>query len=163
MKVLILDDCEVDADQAEQVLLEYDKNLEIIKKNDPIEAKNILGEEKNSIDLLVLDLNMPVLDGIDILKLMHKNNINIPILVYSNYLDKYLEKLDYDKVLSVINKENFKNMNQNEIADIFMSLNCNKSCMVLNGELTQYLLRQRKRKTDFYDSINELKKELQKI
>ena len=42
----------------------------------------------NQYDLILLDLNLPDFNGIEILKFLNKNNITIPIIVASAYSDK---------------------------------------------------------------------------
>ncbi|MRY42811.1 response regulator, partial [Parabacteroides distasonis] len=43
--------------------------------------------KQNNIDLLVLDIHMPVMNGIDLLKIMQKEEIKIPTVVLSGYQD----------------------------------------------------------------------------
>ena len=57
------------------------------------EAFNIISSRKSlllSIDLLITDLNMPEMSGLDLIDEMNKENIEIPVLTMSGNLDDSL-------------------------------------------------------------------------
>jgi response regulator of citrate/malate metabolism len=73
MKILIIDDSKIDAFLAQTLISKYNKDFDIEIECDPIKGKNKI-LQKNEINLIVLDLNMPKFDGIKILKFMNKQN-----------------------------------------------------------------------------------------
>ncbi len=82
------------------------------------EGLELFKEHENEIDLIITDVNMPILNGLDMVKEIKKININIPIIVataFSNkeYLleaidigvDKYvLKPIDISKLLQVMSQ-----------------------------------------------------------
>jgi diguanylate cyclase (GGDEF)-like protein len=82
------------------------------------EGLELFKEHENEIDLIITDVNMPVLNGLDMVKEIKKINLNIPIIVataFSNkeYLleaidigiDKYvLKPIDIAKLLQVMSQ-----------------------------------------------------------
>lgn len=76
-KILIVDDDYT----SRNILIEYLKELKYL----PVEATN--GKEamqlvlNNTIDLIIIDLYMPVMNGFEAIKQIRENGINIPIIV----------------------------------------------------------------------------------
>ena len=82
------------------------------------EGLELFKEHENEIDLIITDVNMPILNGLDMVKEIKKINLNIPIIVataFSNkeYLleaidigiDKYvLKPIDIAKLLQVMSQ-----------------------------------------------------------
>ncbi|MGB9745205.1 MAG: response regulator, partial [Desulfurella sp.] len=81
MKVLIVDDDE----QLRIALFSTLKHLghECILAQNAKEALNIL--RKESFDLILSDLKMPKVDGIDLLKQIKQNNINTPFVIMTAF------------------------------------------------------------------------------
>lgn len=84
-------------------------------------ALNILAEEKEKIDLILLDLIMPGISGIDVLKYIKKNEKfnNLPIVVISSDEKQQLDALNsgaWDFVSKVENKEIIKARIKNVLA-----------------------------------------------
>jgi two-component system OmpR family response regulator len=79
MKILLIED---DLDMQE-LLQDYLKNFDFEVKSfaNPLEALKSL-EEKNSYDIVVLDLMLPYLDGFDVCKKIRENS-TIPIIISS--------------------------------------------------------------------------------
>ncbi len=162
MNVLIIDDLKKDASMAKEVLLECKKDLEIIIETNSSKAQKILlSPSAENIDLLILDLQMPRIDGIQILEFMEEKNIQIPVIVCSNFIEQYQGELDQLKIIKTFNKKVFLNVKPNTMAEIFLQLNSFKSCMILDGQISSYVKRKKKLTCDFYESLNDLKKELQ--
>jgi len=61
-------------------------------------AKNYL------FDLLILDLHMPKLDGIEVLNLVRKRQPDVKVMVITGLLDQYKERLEHLKVDQIIEK-----------------------------------------------------------
>ncbi len=84
-------------DEAELLLI-MESTLEKLKCNfitvsNGLEALNVL-ETNNDIQVVVTDLNMPLMNGVELIKTMHEKNIDIPIVVMSAYLQStYLEEV----------------------------------------------------------------------
>ena len=82
------------------------------------EGLELFKQYENEIDLIITDVNMPILNGLDMIKEIKKINLNIPIIVataFSNkeYLleaidigvDKYvLKPIDIAKLLQVMSQ-----------------------------------------------------------
>lgn len=76
MKVLIVEDNKV---LLESVVEELSKHFETEKCEDGEEALYLVNQ--NIYDLVILDLMLPSINGIDILKRMRVNNIDTPVLI----------------------------------------------------------------------------------
>jgi DNA-binding response OmpR family regulator len=42
-------------------------------------------EENPRVDLIILDIKMPSMDGIEVLKRLRAKNVNVPVILYSDY------------------------------------------------------------------------------
>ena len=76
-KILIVDD-----EQSIRTLLDYNlkqSNFETIMAADGEEA--VLKVESENPDLILLDLMLPKLDGVEVCKLLRQRNINTPIIM----------------------------------------------------------------------------------
>ncbi|NMS91433.1 response regulator transcription factor [Clostridioides difficile] len=76
MKVLVVEDNKV---LLESVVEELSKHFETEKCEDGEEALYLVNQ--NIYDLVILDLMLPSINGIDILKKMRVNNIDTPVLI----------------------------------------------------------------------------------
>ncbi|MCC0684656.1 response regulator transcription factor [Clostridioides sp. ZZV15-6383] len=76
MKVLIVEDNKI---LLESVVEELSKHFETEKCEDGEEALYLVNQ--NIYDLVILDLMLPNINGIDILKKMRVNNIDTPVLI----------------------------------------------------------------------------------
>ena len=77
MKVLIADD-EIDLTRALGAILKYSE-YEVKIANNGEEALKIAENEK--FDILILDVMMPKMTGIEVVEELRKKNINTPILM----------------------------------------------------------------------------------
>lgn len=57
------------------------KDFEIIEAGDGEEALNIYNSQKNNIDLIILDVMMPKLDGWSVLRQIRQENKQIPVVM----------------------------------------------------------------------------------
>ena len=69
-------------------------SFEVIATSDGDRAINLVLEDK-TLDMVILDMKMPKIKGIDILKKMGENNINLPVIILTGSFDeeKYLSDL----------------------------------------------------------------------
>ena len=78
-KVLIVEDSKLVRAFFSKKLKRFDDNFEVLTAENGEEATRIM---KSSLpDLLMTDLEMPVMDGFELLVYMHKNHPNIPVFV----------------------------------------------------------------------------------
>ena len=89
---------------AKLLIVEDEKNLRILYKNEFIEEgyevllaaegkEAIKIAEKESPDLIIMDIRMPQMDGIDVMKKILEKNKDIPIIInsaYSSYMDNFM-------------------------------------------------------------------------
>jgi YesN/AraC family two-component response regulator len=97
------------------ILKTFTKN-QLVAKNGK-EAYDIFLKHEDEIDLIITDINMPILNGLDFIKQIKEINVDIPVIVttaFSNkeYLleaidigvDKYvLKPIDITKIYTQIN------------------------------------------------------------
>ena len=92
LKILLADDVEELAD-AIGIMLEYnDYEVDIVYN-----GKDALDKAKKKIyDCIILDVMMPILNGIDVVKQLRKLNIKIPIILLTakSLVDDKVEGLD---------------------------------------------------------------------
>ena len=88
MKILIVDDHDI-VREGLRLVLELKKQHEVIGEAEngqqALEMLEILEPE-----LILLDLNMPVLDGIGVLRALKKSGRQIPVIVLTTYKEKYM-------------------------------------------------------------------------
>ncbi len=82
--ILIVDDEMVFAQALKYYLLEAGDSYIVKTAYNGLEALKIV--EKEKMDLVILDLNMPVVDGIQFLTELYNRNIWLPIIVLTNIL-----------------------------------------------------------------------------
>jgi len=83
-KVLIVDD-DVSVTNYLMVFLMQHEVFEPVVLNDSREVPGVL--ETSSFDTIILDMDMPNLSGLDILKIIHERKIDTPVLVLSGVND----------------------------------------------------------------------------
>jgi len=79
MKILIVDDYHIDLYLAKETINELNIHCEIFEAEDGEKALQILNS--NNIDIVLLDIKMPKMDGIEVLKQIRKNNKNINVIM----------------------------------------------------------------------------------
>ncbi len=114
-KILIVED-EEHLLKSLDVFLKNETNFEIFDAINGKEAIEIL--EKQKIDLILTDLKMPEIDGLELLKYVKKKSLDIPVIVMTAFksLDSAIETMrlggydyivkpyEFDMVLLVINR-----------------------------------------------------------
>jgi len=103
----------VDDEQINRYLLKHyvlNKNINIFEAGNGKEALKIFNEEQ--IDLIFMDIMMPVMDGIDATIEIKKINPELPVIAISAHLDLESDKLNcFDiKLSKPINKKIFNNI-----------------------------------------------------
>lgn len=94
-------------------------SFSVITASNGHEALDIYCEQKSEIDLVLLDLIMPELDGFDTYFILRDKSPSIPIVICSGYcIDEILEVIENDPHAAVIQKP-YKASN---LQDIFMKL-----------------------------------------
>jgi CheY-like chemotaxis protein len=91
-KILVVDDDNINR-KLLNVLLKKTGKYEVIEAENGMEALNIIKNE--SIDMVLLDIIMPVMDGIDLLKILKsdENFKSIPIIILTTDDTKKSEAL----------------------------------------------------------------------
>lgn len=79
MRILVLEDNETLALGISHALCSAGFAVDVL--NDGLEGRHVL--EYEPYDLLVLDLGLPHLDGMDLLKILRRHQCNLPILIIS--------------------------------------------------------------------------------
>ena len=86
-KILFIDDDVDDQDLFKAALKAIGVPLKYEFASNGIEALNSL-EKQSNVDLIFLDLSMPILNGFDTLRLLKQAENNIPVYILSTSTDK---------------------------------------------------------------------------
>ena len=84
-KILIVEDEESIRRVLKKILSEEDKSHEIAEAENGIEALNFI--KKNQLDLIISDIKMPKVDGIEVLAYVKENNPDVPVIMISGHGD----------------------------------------------------------------------------
>lgn len=130
-KILLAEDNAFNRILAEDVLLEMAPNMKIVSAENGIEVLEVL--EKETVDLILMDIQMPLKNGVDATKEIRANDTKLPILamtanVMQDDIERYLsigmndhipkpfDKEDlFKKMLRVLDKEKILNHATNEV------------------------------------------------
>lgn len=114
--ILIAEDEESNYLYLEALLEPYNFNIiHVINGEDAVEIM----ENKKEVDLILMDFNMPIMDGVSATKEIRKYNLNVPIIAVTAYAmaedrqkaldigcNDYLAKpIKKDKLLKIINMQ----------------------------------------------------------
>lgn len=88
-KLLLIDDEVVTLKTTKMLLDQHGYDVETSLNTS--EAISVL--TSNPIDLILLDISMPTIDGFDFIKLMNSLRIRVPVIFLSNTDDDYTHKL----------------------------------------------------------------------
>ena len=116
LNILIADDYEINRILLGDILDEYENITYNFKVNGQEVVDEMLCVDKNKYDFIFMDINMPILDGIEATKIIRDNNIDIPIIALtanalegdkekflSNGMNDYLAKpIDLDELDKII-------------------------------------------------------------
>lgn len=154
LTILIVDDDHIQI----KILLKLleDKKANLVSAKNGLEALEIY--KKRKVDLILTDLSMPKMDGIEFIEKVRENNFWIPIVVVTsnltpNYfvpcansniqglIDKPITKEKLDKIFAKLDNYDIaiseNNVNKNEfIVDLDENLqyDLTNSCILLNNE-----------------------------
>lgn len=81
--ILVVDDEKIVVSGIKKCLKLYDYPLEIFEAYDGEEARQIL--ENNSIDILMTDIELPLINGLDLIKVAKERHPDIKTIVFSAY------------------------------------------------------------------------------
>ncbi len=100
-KLLLIDDEVISLKMTKMMLDEYRYDVETCLTSE--EAISVL--TTSEIDLILLDVSMPTLDGFDFIKLMRSLRIQVPVMFLSGTLDPYtLQRAGSEGVMRCVNK-----------------------------------------------------------
>jgi two-component system alkaline phosphatase synthesis response regulator PhoP len=103
IRVFVIDDNPVHAKLAAKMVQKVDENVSLSVFNDPFLALTEAIQEPP--DLLVLDMMMPKMDGIQLLRELRKEGIMTRAIIVSAFLERVSEKLlPSNNVAGVIGK-----------------------------------------------------------
>lgn len=88
-RLLLIDDEVISLKMTKMMLEEHQFDVETCLTTE--EAISVL--TTSQIDLILLDISMPTLDGFDFIKLMRSLHINAPVVFLSNKQDEYTMNL----------------------------------------------------------------------
>ncbi len=81
-KILIIDD-EPDMLVMLEMLITNKTPHEVVSTNNPLEIEELL--TRHDFNLVITDLKMPVLDGIEVLEMVKKKDSDIPVIVITAF------------------------------------------------------------------------------
>ncbi len=68
-------------------------NFEVLEAENGQKALDVLLKQKKEVDLVLTDLIMPGMNGLELAEQLKKNNIKIPVIFGTGYADEHVEKL----------------------------------------------------------------------
>lgn len=71
-RILIVDDSEIDREVLKSIL---ENEFELIEADNGYSALDIILEKKEPVDAILLDVSMPFLDGLSVLRILRENNL----------------------------------------------------------------------------------------
>lgn len=98
--ILIVDDDKEIGKMLKKMLENFGYSVENFSSS--INALQVLTENKNKYDLIISDLTMPGLTGIELAEQIEKLNPDIPVILITGYGDKLLPALEKCKVIRMI-------------------------------------------------------------
>jgi DNA-binding NtrC family response regulator len=81
-RILIIDD-EIDMLELLEMIITDRTDYEVITTNNPLEVPDI--HQKNSVDLIITDLRMPDIDGIELVEMVKQIDDQIPFIIITAY------------------------------------------------------------------------------
>ncbi|WP_158795693.1 response regulator [Pedobacter sp. L105] len=85
-RIMLVDDDSLTNKLHHMIITKYNKNKEVVQFDNPVLALDYL-KENNLPDLILLDLNMPEIDGWNFLRLLEEQNILVDVVIISSTID----------------------------------------------------------------------------
>ncbi len=106
-RILVVDD-EPNMLRLLQTILTGKTGYEVVTTNNPLEVGKLLQEE--SFDLVITDLKMPLVDGMDLIDIIKKIDVHLPIIIITAYgttetAEEAVTKGAYDFITKPFRKE----------------------------------------------------------
>ncbi|QXP68975.1 response regulator [Polaribacter sp. R2A056_3_33] len=98
LSILLVDDDEIERMKFKKVCNDNNCRSKVVEAKDGKQALRILNKAEHSFNIIIMDLHMPEMNGLDFLSNL-KSNVkfrNIPIIVMSNSEDDTELKICYD-------------------------------------------------------------------
>lgn len=102
LSILLIDDDEIERIKFKKVCKDINFSCSIVEAVNGEQALCLLNETKNTFNIIVLDLHMPKMNGLELLEKLKFNDRfkNIPIIIMSNSEDEKEQKICYDLGIS---------------------------------------------------------------
>jgi DNA-binding NtrC family response regulator len=106
-RILVVDD-EPNMLRLLKTILMDKTGYEVVTTNNPLEVSKLLQEDR--FDLVVTDLKMPLVDGIDLIDIIKKIDAAVPIIIITAYgtietAEEAIQKGAYDFITKPFRKE----------------------------------------------------------
>ena len=149
IKVMLVDDHQVVRSGLKSLIVENSKDIEVVcEANSGEEALNIIIKTRN-IDLIITDMTMPNMSGIELTKCLKKSHPNLGVLILSMHDDdEYILDALNAGAMGYITKDASKEELIEAINRIF------KGKMYYSSSLTDILARQIKQDRNQKESIS---------
>ncbi|CAI8221397.1 MAG: response regulator [Sulfurovum sp.] len=103
LKIIYLEDEELIKESVERTVSKFIK--EFISFTNPIEALSFIENSDSKFDLIITDIQMPKMNGLDFIRELKNRDINLPVIVITAYNTKeHLKKCEELGVDEVITK-----------------------------------------------------------
>ncbi|SMD39075.1 two component transcriptional regulator, LuxR family [Reichenbachiella faecimaris] len=86
VKILLVDDHKIMRDGIKAIITESPEYSVVAEASDGVEALDYLADHE--VDIVVIDINMPNLDGVECTKAIKNKNANTKVLAMSMYVDE---------------------------------------------------------------------------
>lgn len=99
MDIAICDDCESDALLARNIIKKSLKDIHVVSDivcyNCAEDIKSKLFEHKESLDILILDIDMPEVSGMELAEELRTNNMNLIIIFLTNHEEFVFKAIEF--------------------------------------------------------------------